>query len=103
MKGVLTTLNDHRLGSLDKWVIYFMGSLMAIDQKAYWHDRGNARRALSIMLSKEWRANPSLQRSYKTIGAYRKHLENAKLVILCKSTDLKIKITVKEGAPSLKK
>jgi hypothetical protein len=90
VKGVLTTLNDHRLGSLDKWVIYFMGSLMAIDQKAYWHDRGNARRALSIMLSKEWRANPSLQRSYKTIGAYRKHLENAK-------------ITVKEGAPSLKK
>lgn len=96
MKGVLTTLNTHRLGSINHFVIYFMGSLMAIDQKVYWYTESNARRTLSIMLSKEYNSNPNLQRSYPTIGAYRKYLETNNLVKICPSTELDFKVTLKQ-------
>jgi hypothetical protein len=94
MKGVLTTLDEHRLGTFDHWVIYFMGSIMVIDQKAYWYDRGSARRALSVMLSKEYNSNPTLKKRFKNIGEYRVHLEKAKLVSVCKSRELDVSIKI---------
>lgn len=95
MTGVLTKLNDHRIGAIDQYVIYFMGSLMSIDQKCCWSLESSARRSLSVMLSRLYNSTPALKKTYNTIGDYRKSLEENDLVKICKSTELDISVKLR--------
>jgi hypothetical protein len=95
MKGILTKLNEHKLGAMKEYVIYFMGSIMAIDQKSCWAAESSARRALSVMLSRLYNSTPALKKTYKDIGAYRKSLEENNLVKVCPSTHLDIVVKIR--------
>jgi hypothetical protein len=95
MAGTLTVLNKNKLGNLEDYVIFFMGSVMVLDNKTSWGNRGNARRSMSILLSREYNSNPALSKTYKNVGEYRKSLEEKGFLKVCKGTELSVKINLR--------
>lgn len=91
--SVYGKLPSFRLGNQKSYVIYFMNSIMVIDGKSMWPEKSQARRALSVAISKEYNSNTAIKNAYSTVGAFRKHLEEKKIVRICEDSELTIKIT----------
>lgn len=85
-------LTDFRFGGQKNYVIYFMNSIMVIDRKAIWMEKSQARRALSSAISLEYNRNDAIKAKYKTVGDFRKHLEDNKIIRICKDNEISIKI-----------